>query len=188
MSELPQLPRKQSRGCWLYGCLFLFLAPVLLVILAGGLFLGRERSAAKQLNARIDRLNAQGMPVDDTSLASTFQERTSEEDIASWLQILDELNGQEFRSASQNVPVFDGDPSNQVPEQQVASDIWTQEKATRDLLSQADELLARIDELAARQLQIGTKPPRFPLQFNSISTDLNEVQNLRQVARLLRVV
>lgn len=177
-------PKNSTRGCLIYGML-VFVGLPLLLLVVGALFLvGRERSARRQLDERIADIRDRGLPVDNMTLDDYYKSLTSAQDTQAWLAILKEITSDSFDQSVDGVPIFDGAVTSPMPGPLQA---WPEEEATRKFLLRWQSLHDRCAALSRKQLQEGTLPVRFPLQFDSINTLLPNTQNMRQAGRLLKL-
>lgn len=171
------VPKFRGRSCLLYGLVICFLLPVLLVGIALLVFAGRDASAKRLLEKRIEKLQAEGLPVDDESMADFHIDATSRRDLDVWLGILEELQSKQFSDSVDGVPIFDGKVENPIP---VTHGPWAEEETTRAFLNRWSDLHDR-----TMRLCMDAEPVRFPITWQSVSTLLPKTQEMRQAARLL---
>jgi hypothetical protein len=98
---------RSSRGCLLYGVGLFFGIPLLLLIVGLAIIAGRERSAKRKVADRLDKITAQGLPVDDETMLDFTNSLTSKVDTKEWLTVLGELTSKEFSKSTTGVPLFD---------------------------------------------------------------------------------
>lgn len=189
--------KKRGRSCLFYGLLLIVGMPLLLIALFVLIVLGRERSARRELNVRLDRIKAQGLPVDNASMQTYFNKLTSDEYTEAWLEAIAEATSDEFNDSCEGVPRFDASIDGEIPASKAeashrlegdagdSDEPWPEEGATRRFLARWNGLGNRVQRLALAQLADGAKPVRFPLEFDSINTLLTNTQHMRQLARLL---
>ncbi|MDX1925562.1 MAG: hypothetical protein SFV81_03535 [Pirellulaceae bacterium] len=173
-----------SRGCLFYGLGFFFGIPLLLALVGFLVIAGRERAAKRKLDDRLQKIVAQGLPVDNETMLSFTNSLTSKEDTKDWLAALGELTSEAFSKSTDGVPIFDPKATDEliVP---AAGQTWSNEKVTRDFLTKWKDLFSRVSRLSLKQLEPGTKPVRFLKEFDSLNTLLPQTQNMRTAARLL---
>lgn len=174
--------KRGPRGCLIYGIILFLGLPFLLLAIGALIFFGRERSARSELNARIDEIRRQGLPVDNRSMQDYHERLTTDEHTEEWIAILDELTGEEFSESCKGVPIFDGQIEEQIPS---PGEEWAAERTTRRFMAKWFRVHDRISRLSRDQLKEGAKPIRFPIKFESVATLLPHTQNMRQAARLL---
>jgi hypothetical protein len=175
---------RSSRGCLFYGLGFFFGIPILLAIVGFLVIAGRERAAKRKLDARVQKIAAQGLPVDNETMLNFANSLTSKEDTKDWLAVLGELTSEGFSKSTDGVPIFDPKATDEliVP---APGQIWLDEKVTRDFLAKWNSLFGKVSRLSMKQLEPGTKPVRFLKEFDSLNTLLPQTQNMRTAARLL---
>ncbi len=171
------------RGCLIYGILFFVGLPLLLGIIAVLLLIGRERSARQKLNARVESILAQGLPVDNASMTIYHKSLTSADHTQAWLDVLEELTGESFNASYEGVPLFDA--KIEQTSWPIPGTPWAEESAVRRFLEQWEPLHQQIADLSRQQLRAGVSPVRFPVQFDFVNTLLPNTQYSRSAARLL---
>lgn len=176
------MKQRANRGCVLYGVGFFVGMPLLLVVIGLLVIAGRERASKRMLNERLDKIVAEGLPVDDATMLNFTNSLTSTQDAKAWLAVLGELTSNEFTKSAQGVPIFSATAEIIVPAPEHA---WAEEKVTREFLATWSELENEISRLSMRQLEPQAKSVRFLTEFNSLNTLLPQTQNMRSAARLL---
>ena len=121
-----------NRGCVLYGVGFFVGMPLLLVVIGLLVIAGRERASKRMLNERLDKIVAEGLPVDDATMLNFTNSLTSTQDTKAWLAVLGELTSNEFTKSAQGVPIFSATAEIIVPAPEHA---WAEEKVTREFLA-----------------------------------------------------
>ncbi len=176
-----------------YGCLFLWSRDFCCVTdfrLLGCFLLidGRERSAKQKLNAQLEKLVAQGLPIDDATLLTFTNSLTSQEDTKEWISVLALLTSDDFAKTTRGVPMFDTEAAEplEVPAPDTPAlvnrwirPIWISPRSgqTRfekllqyfgrksrqpvSFFAKWSELRGRVTRLSLKQLQPGAKPVRF---------------------------
>ncbi|HBE66875.1 MAG TPA: hypothetical protein DDW52_01870 [Planctomycetaceae bacterium] len=170
---------KSRRGCWLYLLGIVFGLPILLIGLVLLIFGWRDASAGRRLQQRLDAISSEGLPVDNATMEAYYNSLTTTEQTDDWLAVLEEMQSQEFRDSIEGVPIFDGkvDVETQfVP----AGEPWVHEAATRRFLDRWSSVYRK-----ALQLSIDAEPTRWPMEFDSFNTNLQNTQEMRSVARLI---
>ena len=99
MYDSKHAPTKRGRSCLFYGMILAVGMPLLLIALFVLVFLGRERSARRELKERVSRIEAQGLPVDNATMQTYFSKLTSDENTEAWLEIIAEATSDEFNSS-----------------------------------------------------------------------------------------
>lgn len=126
----------------------------------------------------LEELRSQGVPVDNETLQAWYERNTDPTDTAAWLEVFAQLEADSFRAWSQGLEEFDPKAvgTSWTPEG------WVGEQKTRALMLETTELRNQIRELARKRT-----PVRFPIQFDSINTQLQSVQSMRNLARLVNL-
>lgn len=179
---------KPKRGCLFYGVIAFICMPILLILLLVGVLFARDRAAKRRVDAKLQELRAQNLPVDEPSLQTYYESLTSSENTSAWINLIGALAEPRFAEQGseliQGVPMFDGEVDSEIP---AAKEAWPNEEAVRKFVEETQDLYDKSIELSFRQLDTSAKPVRFPIVFNSFNTSLEHAQQLRQVARLMLV-
>lgn len=178
MTEDSQVGRSR-KGCWLYLLGIVFGMPILLIGLVLLIFGWRDATAGNRLQQRLDAIRSEDLPVDDASMQTYYNSLTTTKQTADWLAVLEELQSQEFRESIAGVPVFDGQIESD-SQFVAAGESWQYEAATRKFLDRWSGLYRK-----AIQLSIDAEPTRWPIEFDSFNTNLQNTQEMRSVARLM---
>ncbi len=101
------MKRRSSYGCLFYGVAIFVALPIFVCLVAFLLIAGRERSAKQKLNAQLEKLVAQGLPIDDATLLTFTNSLTSPEDTKEWISVLALLTSDDFAKTTRGVPMFD---------------------------------------------------------------------------------
>lgn len=180
--------RRSRKGCIWYAVGIFIGLPLLLIILFAILLFARENAARNRLKDQISKLQAQDLPIDSVTLQKYHESLTSTEFTNAWLTVLEELTGERFDPRTSDlvkgVPLFDGNATDEVPG---PGEPWGNQQAIRSFVASTQPLHKTILDLGKQQLNEGTLPVRFPVQWDGIDTLLTSAQNLRQAARLLQV-
>ena len=173
-----QNEKASKRSCLFMLILVFVVLPFSLVALGLMLWYGRESSGNRLLAARKSSITKQGLPIDDASLDQFFKDRTDPTNAAAWKDIFATMETEDFKTSLNGVAILSG-----VVEERIVPDHeWKAESASLAFLEKWKSLHAEVV-----QLSIDAKPVRFPTVFDSFKTLLTEVQELRQVARLLEL-
>ncbi len=130
------MKKRSNFGCWLWAIGLVVGIPLLLLIVGILVFFGRERSARNELTKRLDRLVAQGLPVDDASLLEFNKSMTSSEDTRAWQGVFKQFESPEFKQSSKGVPLFDGLVEMNIP---APGEKWPQRIAGEELAAFSDD-------------------------------------------------
>lgn len=161
-------------GIWILLGVFIGLP----VILCGGVgvwWVGRNAVAQAKLDQEIEALRAAGYPVDDRSMTQYHAQLTDDFYTAKWLEVLGTLESQQFRDDSKTLPVLSAKaeiPSFDQP--------WTQQTETEQFLAKYADAVKLIHEIS-----VSDTPVRFPIEFDSFNTLLENTQAIRTVNRLM---
>ena len=127
----------------------------------------------------IERMRQAGLPVDNESLDTWYQERTDPTDAGAWMEVGQFVASSDFVTLAQGVPQFDP----KTPEEsEWTPDGWPAEAAARRLLKDTVVLREKIRTLSRNRI-----PVRYRIRFNSFQTTLAHMSLLRGIARLLDV-
>jgi len=135
------MAKRTGLGCWFWGFSFVVGLPLLLLIIGALVFMGRERSARRELNSRLEQLAAAGMPIDDATLLDFTDGLTSREHTDAWLGVLKQFGSKEFKEAVGGVPLFDPQIHTEIPPPGEAwpVDKWPAEQIAIDAAASAPE-------------------------------------------------
>ncbi len=180
------MKRSSNRGCLFYGGGFFVGLPLLLLAIGLLVITGQERASKRKLIERIDKIVAQGLPVDDSTMLSFTNSLTSKEDTKEWLAVLGELTSDGYVKSAKGIPLLDplAEEERVVP---APGQAWGYEKVTRDFISNWNDLRSKVLKLSLKQLEPGAKPVRFITEFNAVNTLLPQTQNVRSAAQLLQL-
>lgn len=156
--------------------LFLFLG--LPCLLGGGclaLWVGRNRVADAELQARLEERKQAGLPFDHASLAEFYRQRTKVEDAPRWQVVFDQMGASQFLADAQAMPVLGTGAEIASP-----GETWLEQPSVEAFLSKYRVTLDEILELGK-----SNDPVQFPVQFSSQDSVLELAQQLRPVARML---
>ncbi len=109
------MAKRTGLGCWFWGFAFVVGLPLLLIVIGALVFVGRERSARRELASRLEQLVAEGMPIDDATLLDFTDRMASRENTDAWLGVLKQFGSKEFKEAVDGVPLFDPQIQVNVP-------------------------------------------------------------------------
>lgn len=139
----------------------------------------RDRSAAAQVQARIDQLKAEGLPYDNASLAEYYARETDDRDVERWLAALKLVKSDLFLQSTRDIGPWKEDAWEPVLS---TAEPWPDEARTAQFLEKWSELRDEVRQLALRDRKV-----RLPIVFDSILTDVSWAQEVRQLSRLFWV-
>ncbi|XZE45251.1 hypothetical protein SH467x_000485 [Pirellulaceae bacterium SH467] len=134
------------------------------------------------MSQKISELQSQGIAIDSDSVDQQYIDRTSDDLVFEWAELLAGVETAEFQEKTKGIPPFD--PSVEVDEfgdQFDTSENWPFADATASLTTEFEHFV----ELS-RKLACDPSPTYFPIFFRANETLLTEVQSSRTIARLLR--
>lgn len=176
-------PKKRVRWFFIAS---LFAVPIFILLLAIFVFRVawtiRENSGREAFYIELAKLEEEGIPVDNASLAESYRSRTSNQLSENWDLVLNALRSIEFTERCRGVPILD----RQVIVDEFAEDFdITENWPHREPCVRFAEEQAQLIEFA-RRAATETQPVFFPIVFQSIETLLQEVQDVRSIAWILR--
>lgn len=138
-------------------------------------WIGRGRVATAELQAKIEQRKLDGLPYNNESLDAFYRQHTDDRLTQRWLAVIEILNSKEFTGSTQNIPVVG--LGAEIPP---LEEPWPDQVTVEKFLQQHDAVLQEI-------LQLGKESDavRFPIQFDSMNTLLEQAQTMRSAARLL---
>lgn len=154
---------------------------ILLMLAISGLLIAwavRESGDRTILRKKYADLRARGAPVDNASMTHWYHAMTDATDVAEWQSIFAEMRSQEFSQWCTGVAGLD----SQNDERADTRSTWANEPMKRNLIAKTEPLRARIRELVAKRT-----PVQFVTHFDSISTQLPHLQDLKRVQQLLAI-
>lgn len=152
---------------------------VVLLLPCAGLFsfwASRQSRDGKILQGKLSELKNRGAPIDNESLLTQYLSRTDPTDAPAWQQVFAALNSAEFKESCRGIEQFDSSAEGTA----WTESSWTGEAAERNLIAKTADLRRRLHELSKKQNAV-----QFLKKFDGVRTQLNEIQNLRDVQRLL---
>ena len=185
MNEKAEKRKRSWRVLWIAISLFLIF-PLLLCCGVATWFLGRQSSAMAKLDIRIADLDQRGEPVDDESLAIVHEANTSNKNSDAFVTVGQKLQSPEFVETTVGIPFIgaaDEAPMSVPP----PGEPWPDRKPVDAFLQRWQREIGTIIDLGIEETMRGQKPVRRPIEFNSIATLLGDTQNVRSMARLLRL-
>jgi len=177
---LPQNEKASKRSCLVLSILLFVVLPFSVLILGLVLWYGRESSGRSQLKARIASIIKQGYPVDDASVDRYYKDRTDAANTEAWLAVLNTMTSQDFTASTNGVAYLGMGTEAEVPI--LPEEEWNDEEVSLAFLEKWESLHAEV-----LRLSIDAKPVRFPIDFDSFATILQQTQQMRQAARLLQL-
>lgn len=191
-----------NRGCLTWAAWLLATVGALVFFLVV-YFISRERTARFELSAKLERLAAQGMPIDDATMLQYHHQLTSSEHTQAWLLVLQKLTSRDFEQASAGIPELDPSVHGQIPGPDESWNsastpienttinpvdpnvVLADQDKVRLFLTSTTTLHNDLSTLAKKHLDPNVKPVRLITHFESINTTLNTTQSMREAARLL---
>lgn len=179
-------PRKRSRVGW--GLFLTFIVAPVVIVATAGLVLGiawniREAQGRKAMQVELARLEDEKISTTCEGLSHSYGEQTTDEFAEDWEVLFHALRSFEFEESKRGVPDFD--PALEVESFEENFDISAQWKDAENSVRFVEDNQKWIT--LARRLASEPKPNRFPLVFQSIETKLQEVQDTRTLACMLRL-
>ncbi|MCO6457849.1 MAG: hypothetical protein J5I93_21295 [Pirellulaceae bacterium] len=168
-------PRFRPGGYFLLAVVPLILIAVWLLVAAV-----QQQQAAASVRAELERLRAAGRPVDNGSLQRWFAQHASREGTRSWHELLRLVAAAPARPGSPSDLPYLG---NAQPPAEITPDgAWDDEPAVAEFLLAMRPVIQQMH--AAGQ---HPAPVWQPVEFRGYETLLEELQNSRQVVRLLQL-
>ncbi len=184
LESIATQPRKKRIRWWLI--FLIFAVPATLICFTVSLvrigYTVRERRGQQEMLIEINKLEQEGFPVDDESLAAVYANRTSPDRLEAWLALIEVFKTPEFKARGVGVPEFDPQIDEPFPYRSVESNEWPYAAASIKLVEDSTAMIEEIRRLAKDPV-----PVQFPIRFQSVSTLLPEVQYTREFARLMAV-
>ncbi len=148
------------------------------VVLCGGVgswWLGRNSLAQSRLDDRLRDLQSEGLPVDNATLEVFYFKHTDDRNTQAWLNVQKAFSTPAVTNAAKNLPyvgIAEAPESREEP--------WADKEESEKFLAGLAPQLEIVHRIAASD-----QPVRFPVEFDSIMTLVPNVQEMRQVARVL---
>lgn len=171
----------RRRSFWRYLTLFVFFvagALALVILIVSSWLAIRDARAHSQLQQEVERLKTAGLPYDDASLAEYYAQLSSPENVDRWQEILAVVDSPEFATPAQEFGPWK-ESGQRIP---FAGEPWPAEAETLLFLDQWADLRSDAEQLALQDRTV-----RFPIEFDSVDTQLPEINQLREVARLIKL-
>ncbi len=169
------------KAIWLRWPFLVTVIPLGLLFLCVTALAGHEKQAFNRVQAELARLRASGQPIDDASMSEWFLDNTSSEGAAAWGAII-----QLVTAAPRGTDSFDRLPyvgrvgRASVPAEIKPGSDWPEQREVAEYLRCMRPV---IDQIAAATEY--PTPVWQPLEFRGFMTLLGELQNSRQLTRLL---
>ncbi len=152
--------------------------PLLAFVIYVGWLGSRDYQASRELEALIAPIRAAGEPLGDAWLEQHFRQTTSSEGTAAWSEI-SMLSTSIGWSAINELPIVGNGKTLRTLE---AGAKWEADALVDDFLEQARPLFGLLYDAAKYQM-----PVWQPMEFHGIETLLPELQDSRQIQRLLQL-
>lgn len=179
----PVQVRKPRRIRW-WLIISIFAVPLLLIwfaIMAVRIgYTLRENRGQKQMFAEIEKLASDGVPIDNESIDALYRSRTSPDHVDEWLELLVQTESPEFKQLVTGVPGIDRTVDDELAFESTLDPDWKYAEVCQRLVDRYQEPIANACRLAA-----DPTPVQFPIFFDSIETQLSELQGLREIGLLV---
>ena len=158
------------------------LAALLLVCIAVSaicVFIGIQvslRNGAIALEKRLAAMRSSGVALDGASLDAWYKRRTGDEFSAEWLEILDYLRSDEFKTTTKGIQILQSNDSDSTFVD------WPDEVICREFLRGSHGLRERIRGLSQKKQRV-----RFPITFNSFGTPIPNTYMVQDSSRIFGV-
>ncbi len=183
VSTVGQSPQKRRIRWKLVFAIFAVPFAVLLglVLLVRIAYTIRESRGRAAMQVELQRLEENGLPVDNETIDQRYSSRTSDAQTDAWLGIFDTVKSSDFKQSCEGIPLLD--ESIEYDATTTILDIVQESPEFQSSLrftQQHAELLSEI-----RSLAVEPSPVYFPIFFQSLETLLQEVQDTRLLVRML---
>ncbi len=171
--HVPTPSRSFWRSKWLWGVISV---PVVFLSLVGWLWY----SSAHELQSQLDELRAAGLPTSASEVNDFYKVPAGVNDrTLEWVAAIDAVEAANLSQIGVGLPII-GNNEKPIPP---PGQPWADLEASRTLVRSLDKELQLIRKAASVPGQV-----RFPVDFSAgIATMLPEIQNVRQVSRLLQL-
>ena len=138
----------------------------------------QERVAARQLERKLAPIRAAGLPIGDAALAKRFRDSSSTVGTDAWSRISMLCMSYQWDGVG-SLPVVG---AKELPARIDPDTAWADDEPVGEYLAAVRPII----DLIHRSTEV-PKPVWQPIEFRGISTLLPELQNARQIARILRL-
>lgn len=155
---------------------------ILSAVLAVSWFGAKELMASQALKKQVAKMRAEGLPVDDRTMTTVYEERTHQEGSTKWIEASDLVailadQGQRALGIDHaNTTVSDLSPNDLSPNIE-----WKDRSRTDAYLNSLQPAIELLKDASA-----APKPIWHPIHFNGFSTLLPYSQRAREVANVLK--
>lgn len=151
------------------------------VAMVAGLFYGyREWSAAQYLRAQRAEWSQSGIPFNNVSLKEWYTKRTHSEGTEDWLEVLQLCKWGSGASSTDRLPYLGYEGKTLLS--LIPDGDWPEEPLVASFLKEMEPVLQALEEAS-----VHPTPVRFPIIFNGVGTNLDYLQDSRNVLRLLNL-
>ncbi len=135
-----------------------------------------KRTAQTALAKKLDEFKARGIPIDDQSMAEYHASLTSDENASELASLIDFISSPTFKADCSGLPIV-SDKGPVIPPMGAA---WQEQPAVEQLLTKHHQSISRLIEITQEN-----GPIRYPIKFNSASTQLTYAKKSRDAIRVL---
>ena len=178
--DIEEVQPSETRRFWRrvqWFVVYPLLAIALLIAIVVGWLSARDSAALAEVDQQVTELRAQGLPVDNETLASYYEQQCSSKDADAWLNVLTVVESAEFQQAAKQLYPWQSDSAMPLPGEQ-----WPEQEKVEQFLEQQQDLLRTAQRLAQADIK-----RRMPVTFDGIRTELKWAEKVRQLARLFEL-
>ena len=133
-------------------------------------------NGAIALENRLAAMRSSGVALDDANIDDWYKRRTSDEFSAEWLEILNYLRSDEFKTTTKGIQILQSDDSDS------AIVDWPDEVISREFLRKSHGLREQIRGLSQKKQRV-----RFPIRFKSFATEIPNTYMVQDASRIFGV-
>ncbi len=170
-------PEPNQKAFWLRWPFLITVIPLTLLLVAATALGFNEWRAADRVEAELARIQAAGYPVDDASMSRWFLDNASQEGTAQWSELLSLVTVGSSGFQLEQLPYLGNAP---IPAEIVPAGRWDEEPAVAEFLQWMQPVINGIHAA----IEYPT-PVWQPIEFRGFATLLEELQNSRNLVRLL---
>ena len=178
--DIEEVQPSEARRFWRrvqWFVVYPLLAIALVIAIVVGWMSARDSAALAEVEQQVTELRAQGLPVDNETLASYYEQQCSSKDADAWLNVLTVVESAEFQQAAKQLYPWQSDSTVPLPGEQ-----WPEREKVEQFLEQQQDLLRTAQRLAQADIK-----RRMPVTFDGIRTELKWAEKVRQLARLFEL-